>query len=50
MAYLKAANRHFASVWKVVGNGRLSCPFDHADKQNWNIIVNRMFAHAKFYS
>lgn len=51
MADLKAASRHFAVVWwKVVGNGKLSCPSDHADKQNWNIIANRMFAHAKFYS
>lgn len=42
MAQLKAANRHFTGVWwKVVGNDRLSWPPDHADKQNWNINVNK---------
>lgn len=51
MAHLKAENMNFTAVWwKVVGNGRLSCPSDHADKQNCNIITNRMFVHAEFYS
>lgn len=50
MAHLQAANRHFTAVWWKVGNGRLACPSDYTDKQNWNIIANRMFAHAKFYS
>lgn len=51
VAHPKAANGPFtAAWWKVVGNGRLACPSDHTDKQNWNIIANRMFDHATFYS
>lgn len=50
-APLKAGNGHFTAVWwKVVGNGRLACPSDHTDEQNWNIIADRMFDHATFYS